>query len=338
MAFETGVMTIAQLINHIPDTLVASHASWTAVGGSWTGSESDTGYGVDHWLRKACKVDRDGEVLYFAFEVPWRDNVATGFYYCDEGVRWCRGILMTISDAWSDGPSGNYQRCFAVMHYNSGSAVSFQNLDCQYWMWSDATGEPDAGNGLCMIIKATVSYNMAPFINIERCAPGDKQYSDGYSNWWLHASPNYFDDSCNYFYRYESEHGAILHPFSDAYPSLPRGYYDSPQGSRSGQTLKDCPGTNWAHMVGLAVLYGGYRSVGIGKIYFQYPWYMANVKNGYDDTFQLQSKHWFPLCESDGITDGDVIAIDGDTKKYLALFKTSVGSSIPHRIAIRYVV
>lgn len=341
MAFETGVKTIAQLINHIPDTLVESHTSWSAVGGSWTGSESDSGYGVNHWIRKACKVNRDGEELWFAFEAPWDPNYGeshayTSFKYCSENNYMARGILMTISDEWSDGPSGNYQRCFAVMNPSHGSAVTFQDCDCQYWMWNDATGETVAGNGLCIIIKPTTTYYMTPFINIERCDPTDKQYSDGYSNWWLHAVPNYFHADCDYFYQYEDEHGAILHPFSDAWPSIPRGYYDSPQSTRSGQLMYDCPSKSWRQMKGLGSLYGGYRSVGVGKIYFQYPWYMANVKE-YDDTFQLQSKHWFPLCENDGITDGDVIAIAGETAKYVALYKTSIGSSTPHRIAMRYV-
>jgi hypothetical protein len=347
MAFETGVKTIAQLVNHLPDTLVASHASWTAAGGSWTGSESDSGYGTNHWIRKACKVNRDGEELWFAFEVPWHpvyglSHAYTGFpyscYSTDCGlIYYHTGILMTISDAWSDGPSGNYQRCLGYCHYTHGSAVSFQDMDCQYWMWNDATGEAAAGNGLCTIIKPTSSYYMTPFINIERCAPEDKQYSDGYSNWWMHSVPNYRHTSYDDFYKSEHEHGYILHPFSDAWPSLPRGYYDSPQAyHRGSDVMKDCPDTDWRHMKGLSSLYGGYRSVGIGKIYFQYPWYMANVK-GYDDTFQLQSRHWFGLCENDGITDGDVIAISGDTAKYVALYKTSVGSSTPHRIAMRYV-
>ena len=342
MAFETSVKTVAQLINHIPSTLVASHSSWANAGGSWSGGVSDSGYGVDLWLRRACKVSRDGETLWFGFEIPWYTDVYSGFKYsCYStdcaGHYYSRGILVTVSDEWDDGPIGNVQRCLIYVHWSYGDAVALQEQDCQYWMWYDASEEDNAGNGLCIIIKPTTTYYMSTFTNIERCAPEDKQFSDGYSNWWVHSVPNYRHTTYDSFYKGEDEHGYILHPFSDAWPSLPRGYYDSPQGHHDGyDQLKDCPATDWRQMRGVANLYGGYRSVGVGKIYFQYPWYMANVKQ-IEDTFQLQSQHWFGLCENDGITDGDVIAISSDTAKYVALFKTSVGSTIPLRIAMRYV-
>ena len=354
MAFLTDVGNLDEIVNVIADKLLASHASWTEfeTGNYWDGTESDPGYG--NGARRALKMERDGDTLYFAFQVTYhfRYMDASSYGTCGSNCRYCNGFTVKVSDAWTDhAPDGNIQNQMVSTCY-WGNEVNWSTYmkpkQHQYWMWTDEGAEAEAGNGLSIVIQPEAghyTYLTTAFLNIERCAPGDKQYADGYSNWWLFAIQNHRPNhgSCGSGYQYadfysgETAHAIVMHPFSDATPSYPKGIDRSPTEWFCGyQYIAGCGRDRQYWFKGLDLMYGLYRSKGLGKCYFQFPMFHANVR--YNESPQFQSKHFICMCSTDSdLVDGDVIALSGETTKYLVMLKGSPWTSNPINVAIKYV-
>ena len=365
MAFYYGSMQYKDIVNFMADKLTGSDSSWVDLTGEseleggnveWMGyqdTEDDPNWGVTHWTRRAMKTTRDGKTLYLSIEEPWYDEEKSIFKmmdstYCTYSKEWCGGILFRISNQWDDETEhyhgGDYQSCFCSFHQSNSSyhvrRGNIKDVWIAYWMWLDEAAESAAGNGTAIFFRPDsvpeTGWTQSGFFNIEHFDPGLKEYEDGFSDWWLMAFSNYWN--CSYCHNDESPHGYVLHPFSNAWPSHPRGVDSEPSEIHLGFTNFHSTAQRKA-VKGVDGMLGPIRAgyacgEGDSKVRYSRPVFHGLADS--NNSPQVQTEHFLRAIEGVGLVDGDILSVDGDTRKYLILLKDSPDSTQDLCIAMRY--
>ncbi|MDY0385642.1 MAG: hypothetical protein RBT65_00650 [Methanolobus sp.] len=301
-AFYSGADNIYDIIDTIVDKLIAEDSDWTDGDTTWTTTdrtEANNG-------RRCLKWSGDSADIWLALEII---NAQGKEIDNSENER-AKGFRVTFSSSWDSTNhtygSTNSQTFVAFeAEADANATADMSTLQVNYYCWVDAAGFALMGTPEA---HAGDSYQ-SPFICvIERLA--SKEYSDGFSNFFCFTdyrsdmdSWKGGDPTSGYMVNY------MLRPF--AYTE-----YDE-----SGiQFWKD----KWY----------AFKSTGNGKVYYMKPL----IFNDVEETMPIgQSELFFKYSTESGLVDGDVVAIDGETTKYLCKSLAGPDSSQMIHYAIKYV-
>ncbi|WP_342303625.1 hypothetical protein [Methanolobus sp. ZRKC5] len=202
---------------------------------------------------------------------------------------------------------------------NSQTFIGFQGDDSSpqaylnsmiltYYLWVDSSG-------FALMAKpepVSVDDRQSSFITVVEHM-GTKEYSDGLTNFYCFTQRNVgvsWTDSNDHDY---FEFMPMIRPF--AYETRTIG-----QGIQF-----------WYHAYNNRY---ALKSTGNGKVYFVKPVICNSIDNF---TPIYQSELFFKFSEDAGLVDGDVIAIDGETTKYICKALDSPDSTARLNFAIKYV-
>lgn len=318
MGYTTGAKILADVIDEISNGLIATP------GGYWTDNDTtwNTTNKTANNARRSLKYTNGSEELYVALEAintSIQVKNSGGYYIQSKGLR------ITLSASWDNinhiYPSLNQQSFiqFETWHHsiynnNTVAQADLATLQIIYYMWTES-------NGFVVMAKpepyALDSSQQSFFLCLERNP--NKEYVDGYTNFFVFAWQNMFQHAWD-AYPY-ARFRSILRPFAYQYPDT--GSYDGSMiFNGSGLSFWNSPS------------FYAYKSQGNGKVYYVKP-----IVHNYSNQIMpiMQSELFFPFSESVGLIDGDVIAIEGATTKYLCKSLDSPDSTIRINMAIKYV-
>jgi hypothetical protein len=191
-----------------------------------------------------------------------------------------------------------------LTHYSDMATIQIT-----YYLWVDASGFIITGKP-----EPSANTSQGSFLAVVERNP-NKEYTDGFSNFFGYFQCNLGNG--NYLATWQMRQ--VLRPFA---------FYsqDYNQNSWSGVDMLGiifplCP-------------YRAYKSTGNGKVYYIKP-IICNARDERSPIFQ--SELFFSFEESVGLVDGDVIAIEGQTTKYLCKALDSPDSTTRLPFAMKYV-
>jgi hypothetical protein len=319
MGFTTGAKVTADIIDELVDGLIATP------GGYWTDNDAtwNTSVRTGDDARRSLKYTNGLEELYVALEVI---NTSTSVKtYSSGGYTYytnSKGIRITLSASWDSiahtYPVANQQSFiqFETNPYsitsNSAVVADLSTLQVIYYLWIEDNGFVIMGKP-----EPTADVNQQSFFLCLERNP-NKEYSDGYTNFCVFAWQNKFQSAWDN--RPFAKFRSVLRPFAYQYPDT--GNSDSNIFSGAGISFWASPD------------YYAYKSQGNGKVYYVKP-IVHNHSGQMMPIMQLDL--FFPFSETVGLIDGDVIAIEGATTKYLCKSLDSPDSTIRINMAIKYV-
>jgi hypothetical protein len=318
MGFTTGAKILASIIDEISDGLIATP------GGYWADNDTmwNTSNKTANNARRSLKYTNGLEELYVALEaINTSAQVrADNNYYTQS-----KGVRITLSASWDavahTYPSLNQQSFiqfetwnFNIYANNTVAQADLATLQVTYYLWIESNGfvimakpEPTGVDGS----------QQSFFLCLERNP--NKEYADGYSNFFVVIQQNMFHQG-RVAYPGAMCKG-VLRPFAYQYPTNADNY-DS--------IVLNGAGVNYW----LSPSYYTYKSQGNGKVYYVKP----IIHNHAGQLMPiLQSELFFPFSEAVGLIDGDVIAIEGSTTKYLCKSLDSPDSTARINMAMKYV-
>lgn len=230
-----------------------------------------------------------------------------------------KGFEIVFSQTWDSVahtyPSSNQMTFVPFEAHSGGVSADMATLQIQYYLWVESNGfvitgkpEPHPSDG----------YQQSFFIVMERNP--NKEYTDGFSNFYLMAMCNMYQILYSNGYGTGRNRG-ILRPFA---------YYFPAEGA--GQSSYTISGNGIGFVV--TPSYYAFKSNGNGKVYYVKP-IINNQANALSPIFQAEL--WFPWTEGLGLIDGDVIALEGSTTKFLCKALDSPDSTNRLPFAIKYV-
>lgn len=317
MGFTTGAKALASIIDEISDGLIATPgAYWTDNDTTW-----NTSVRTANGARRSLKYTNGSEVLFVALEAintSAQVRADSNYYYTQS-----KGLRITLSGTWETHmyPPLNQQSFIQFETYlasgngnNTGAQADLAALQMTYYLWIES-------NGFVIMARPEPnpldSVQQSFFLCLERNP--NKEYADGYSNFFAVMQQNIFH------YGRTGYQGAmfkgILRPFAYQYPTNADSY--------DSITLNGAGVSYW-----LSPTYNAYKSQGNGKVYYVKP--IIHNHSGQMMPI-MQSELFFPFSESVGLIDGDVIAIEGATTKYLCKAIDSPDSNARITMAIKYV-
>ncbi len=316
MGYTSGAKTIYDLLEEIVAALFASSGGYWSDGDStWTTTDKT----MANNGRRCLKYTNGSEVIYWAFEVVNTTN--GGYYYSGQ---YGKGFIITASATWDavnhTYPVSNNSAFIPFQGHGGGVGTNMATLQLTYYLWV----EPN-GNGFTVMLKPEPTgenSQQSQIIVLERNA--NKEYSDGYSNFYLMAVNNIWgclygggvDVGLTSIYVTR----CILRPFAYQFPITSGRQTTNPNGN--GISFVANPS------------YYAFKSTGNGKVYYVKP--IIHNHNGQTAPI-FQAELWFPWSESVGLVDGDVIAIEGATTKFLCKALDSPDSANRLTYAIKYV-
>lgn len=249
--------------------------------------------------------------MYLALECI---NTQINTYYSGQ---WCysKGLKITFAASWDSvnhapGTSDYYTFiAFEGYWYGASNTVDMAILQVTYYLWVDATG-------FAIMAKPEPSSNneQGSWLAVVERNP-NKEYSDGFSNFYGYFQCN--TENGNGTAGWQMRH--VLRPFT---------FYSQDYNQQSwsgidvmGIVFPTCP-------------YLAYKSTGNGKVYYVKP-IICNARDERSPIFQ--SEIFFAFDEGVGLVDGDVIAIEGQTTKYLCKSLDSPDNTQRLTFAIKYV-
>lgn len=323
MTYVSGAKKMWEIIDDIAAGLIASP------GGYWTNADTtwDTTVKTGNSARRALKYLNGSEEFYVALEMI---NTSTQYMLRNSYGYWyyAKGLRIVVSATWDDVghtyPASNQSTLipFQGNAYNTAVTADMATLQVTYYLWYETNGfvllgkpEPSADT-MQQSFTAVIERNV------------NKEYSDGFTNFYVMAICNnhqYYDGaevtSINRF-------RGVLRPFAYQYPDTPSG--DIPTGT---DTAGFGFNGNGISFVGMPTNFA-YKSSGNGKAYYVKP----IIHNGAGQIIPIfQSELWFPWSEAAGLIDGDVIAVEGQTTKFLCKSLDSPDYITRVPIAIKYV-
>lgn len=318
MGFTTGAKVLASIIDEISDGLIGTP------GGYWTDNDItwNTTVRTANNARRSLKYTNGTEELYIALEAI---NTSTytyfGNYYFSNAGLYAKGLRIVISASWDNTghtyPTSNQSTFIPFEGINSATvAADLQTLQVIYYAWIESNGfvltakpEPTGDN-----------YQQSFFAVVERNP--NKEYADGYSNFFCMTVCNAYQIMYDGNWATPiNRHRGILRPFAYQFPS---------HTSYGGWEIINGNGISYW----LSPTYFAYKSQGNGKVYYVKP--IIHNHNGQLMPI-LQSDLFFPFSENVGLIDGDVIAIEGATTKYLCKALDSPDSTARLNFAMKYV-
>jgi len=280
----------------------------------------DANVNMTHFTGERCaNVDLE---IYVALEVI---NTSTQVHYDGNTSTQSKGIRITLSASWDSNlhiyPSLNQQSFiqfetwnFNVWRNNTGVQADLAVLQVIYYLWIESNGfvimakpEPTAVDGT----------QQSFFLCLERNP--NKEYADGYSNFFAVMQQNIFHQGRAAYPG--AMFKGVLRPFAYQYPTSGENY--------DSITINGAGVNYW-----LSPSYYTYKSQGNGKVYYVKP----IIHNHAGQMMPItQSELFFPFSEAVGLIDGDVIAIEGSTTKYLCKSLDSPDSTARLNFAMKYV-
>lgn len=258
--------------------------------------------------------------IYAAMEAI---NQTSGInYFYSGGWYFAKGLRIVFSATWDAGahtyPTSN-QSTFIPINGNSvnaGANANLATLSLTYYLWYEANGFVIMGKPEPHADAIQHSF----FTAVERNP--NKEYGDGYTNFSCMAVTNYWP---NGYYDGTNQTSinrmrGILRPFA----------YQYPDGTGVVKFSVNGNGISFVPMPS----YLAFKSNGNGKVYYVKP-ILNNSNNQLSPIFQAEL--WFPWSETVGLIDGDVIAVEGTTTKYLCKSLDSPDSTNRLIYAIKYV-
>jgi hypothetical protein len=315
MGYTSGAKTTYDLLEEIVAALFASSGGyWSDGDATWTTSNKT----MANLGRRCLKYQNGSEVIYWAFEVV--NTTSGGYFYSGQ---YGKGIVVTASATWDTVnhtyPVSRHSTFVHLQSHGGGVGSDMATLQFTYYLWVES-------NGFALMCKPEPtgenSQNSTLLI-LERNS--NKEYSDGYSSFYVMYVNNIW--GCLYSGGYDvaldSMYVArcILRPFAYQYPNT------------SGSRYTTAPNGNGISFVPNPSYYA-FKSTGNGKVYYVKP-IINNQANQLSPIFQAEL--WFPWSESVGLVDGDVIAIEGATTKFLCKALDSPDSTNRLTYAIKYV-
>lgn len=311
MGYTSGAKILADIIEEIANGLIATAGGyWTNADTTWT-----TAVKTLNNARRALKYLNGTEVMYLTLEA-----INTNYTLQSNWI--AKGIRVGFSPDWDAvghvPTSTTYRSTIPFEARSTTVDADLAILQITYYLWIDANGfvitakpEPIALDG-----------GQSSFVLLVERNP-NKEYTDGFSNFFALCECNYTtwlgNGDANYYYRKQ------MRPFTyqangwDAYANL-----IFPQLGISYPAVYD----NWAGYL------FAFKSNGNGKVYYVKP-VVANTADNLTPIAQLEL--FFRYVEGAGLVDGDVIAIEGQTTKYLCKALDSPDAVTRLPIAMKYV-
>jgi len=308
MGYTAGAKILPDIIDEIAAALISSSGGyWTDGDTAWT-TATKTGNNA----RRCLKYTNGAEVMYLALEsMNSYNNV-----FLSSGIwRYAVGLRVTFSASWDSighAPTSRTYHTFIQFEgrYNGAPAGDLATLQITYYLWVDATGfvitakpEPQATDD-----------RQGSFILVVERNP-NKEYSDGFSNFFCFNMCNYLigTNTVDYYMT------PYIRPFT--YQNRDYNQEGIPTFQVNGIFFPRCP---WY----------SFKSNGNGKVYYIKPIYFNTADRR---TPVAQSELFFAYDETVGLVDGDVIAIEGQTTKYLCKGLDSPDTTGRLTFAIKYV-
>ena len=321
--YSTGTKNVHDLIDDIANTLIASSGGyWTNNDATWNTNTRTEGTNLS---RRSLKYLKGSETWYFSMEVInantniYRSCGNNAYYYAKE-IRFAFSQTWTPSTGYPAPPNSQTSLVYILVGNGSnGGCTDILNMQVTYYMWIDETGFVIMGRP-----EPTSDPNENSFIVVVEHSD-TKEYTDGYTNVYLFSQTNIWptlhDGSSYNGGELTQCHRSILRPFAYLWPN---------NGGCWSATQPYSYGISYYVTCG----YWGYKSLGNGKVYYVKP-VINNEANAVTPIFQ--SELFFPWNEGVGLIDGDVIALEGTSKKFLCKSLDSPDSTNRLNFAIRYV-
>ncbi|SNQ59541.1 hypothetical protein [Candidatus Methanoperedens nitratireducens] len=313
MTYASGAKKLWEIIDDIAAGLIASPGGyWSDADVTWTTTDK-----TQNNARRALKYLNGSEEFYVALE---QINITNGYYYYQRNPWYYgKGLRIVFSLTWdSVGHTYSASNQSTLIpfeaRYNGGVTADMATLMVTYFLWYDATGFALMGKPEP---NATDDYQGSFIAVVERNA--SKYYSDGYTNFFSFSQTS-LTQYADYALSSIQRPRGILRPFSYQYPDW--ASYGSYSNNGNGISFVPLP------------TYYAYKSAGNGKVYYVKP-IMNNLNSQLAPIFQ--SELFFMWTESQGIVDGDVVAIEGSSTKYLCKALDSPDSVSRINFAIKYV-
>jgi hypothetical protein len=316
--YLTGTKNVHDLIDDIANTLIASSGGyWTNNDATWNTNTRTEGTNLS---RRSLKYLKGSEMWYFSMEVINANtniyrSCGNNAYYYAKGIRFAFSQTWTPSTGYPAPPNSQTSLVYILVGNGSnGGCTDILNMQTTYYMWIDETGFVIMGRP-----EPTSDPNENSFIVVVEHSD-TKEYTDGYTNVYLFSQTNIWptlhDGSSYNGGELTQLHRSILRPFAYLWPNN-SGCWSATQPYSYGISYYVTCG------------YWGYKSLGNGKVYYVKP-VINNEANAVTPIFQ--SELFFPWNEGVGLIDGDVIALEGTSKKFLCPDSTN-----RLNFAIRYV-
>ena len=303
MGFSSGTKVLPDIIDDIADGLINSSANWTEGDSSWDTSDRS----MANNARRCLKYTGDTHDIFLALEIINQTNGLNHY-----SSRRSKGLRVTFSAGWdyssNNYPAGSHEMQTFIQTLASDTTSPHPQSDMAtvqfaYWLWIDTQGF-----SLMAEPEPTSENRQGSFICIvERMT--SKEYNDGLTNFYCwNRTNNHNQDVYN---GARTKH--ILRPFA----------YQSGHVNRGIMWWRDTDTSRHA-----------LKSIGNGKVYFVRP----VVCNSTDNMTPIyQSQHMWMFTQESGLVDGDVVAVDGATTKYLCKSISSPNSNTRLNFAIKYV-
>jgi hypothetical protein len=323
ISINTKVLTVNDITNFaINDKIVVGtdNTSEVRIISSILGNQItvDANFNTAHAISETVKALNFE--IYMAIEII---NQVSGMNYYGPTWYYGKGFRFVFSASWDavahTYPTSN-QSSFIPFesHYNGVVSADLLGVMVTYWMWIE-----DNGNGFIImgVPEPTSDSNQQSFIIVvERNAT--KEYADGYTNFFLYKACNIYPqlyDGTNTTSIWRDRQ--LLRPFAFQWSD------DTPKN------------TTFANGYGISFIptpsYYAFKSNGDNKVYYVKP-LIHNLAGQITPIFQ--SNLFFPWSEGVGLIDGDIIAIEGQTTKFLCKSLSSPDSTNRITYAIKYVV
>lgn len=307
MGFTSGGKVLADIIDEIADALIASSANWVEGDSTW-----DTTDRTGNNARRCLKYTGDADDIWMTLEAC---NTSNQVWH--DGTYWnyAKGLRTTFCASWDvvnhTHPSGTLSLSSTMVTYelrrNGAINADIATQILTYFLWVDPSG-------FALMAKPepnSTDDRQASFIHVvEHFAA--KEYSDGMTNFFCFTELNYDWYGTGGTTGYQLYHTVRPFAFRSQNSAL-YGILFWKEDTNSRYALK---------------------STGNGKVYFVKPIY-CNSTDGFTPIAQSELFWQFP--EQSGLVDGDVIAIDGATTKYICKTLDSPDSTGRINYAIKYV-
>jgi len=312
--YLSGAKYIYQIIDDICDNLKATSGGyWSEIITLDSGATTwNTSVKTGDSARRCLRYLNGAEDYIMAIE-----QINTSYYYDStlsgeygKGFR----IVFCSSLAWDFTNhiyhSTNNQSTFIpFLNHSAGIGADISTHQVTYYMYIDATGFVIIGKG-----EPTGENRQQSFFVVVEHIASDPTPRKMYCHAVTNVSSRY-SHGVNTLIRQRG----ILRPFLYQYPD-------------GGSSLNYGSNGNGIGYVTTPSYYA-FKSTGDGKVYYVKP-IVCNTANSLTPVFQAEL--WFPWSETVGLIDGDVIAIEGSTTKYLCKSIDSADSTNRLNFAIKY--
>lgn len=317
MVFKLGVKTLPDIIDEIADGLIASVDSvdglnhWSNADPTWS-TAARTAINA----RRALKYTNGLEVMYLALE-------SRNDWYSPYSGHTAKGLRVTFSASW-DGvnhtyPTANQQTSIPFEDFSGGMPSppsDLAALNVYYYLWVES-------NGFVIMAKpepSTSNSQNSFFLVVERNP--NREYADGYSNFYCFNLMNMWPTFAQA--GEPNRHYSMLRPFA----------YKWPETNTQEKPFYYCMAS------GTFERYYSFLSPADRKVYYRKPLISNNkIEPGQVNTAMapiFTAELWFPWNEEIGLIDGDIVQIEGTTKKFLLKSMDSPDSISRLIYAIKY--